>query len=207
MQLLQKPYLPWALSIIVAGLAVFVWGDSLAWRFSDLSIYQVFPLLGLLAFSIMWSHYMAGFMHKTFLKNVTYGRYYLWTSYAVLVAILLHPGLLAYQRYRDGFGLPPSSETSYVMPGLGWIVVLGMTSLLVFLAFELHRWFDKKSWWQVVPRLGDAAMVAIFYHGLRLGTQTHITWFRTIWIIYGVTLILVLLYSYALRIRKHSWNV
>lgn len=183
--------------MLAASLAVFVWGQSNGWHLLSLSIYQLFPVLGLLAFSIMWSHYMAGFMKRTFLHGASFGRYFLWTSYVVLIAILLHPGLLAYQRFHDGFGVPPGSELSYVMPKLAWVVVLGMVSLLVFLAFELHRWFRHKPWWFIVPRLGDAAMLAIFYHGLRLGTQTRIHWFRVVWWFYGLTLLAVLVHSYS----------
>src|SRR5437588_344845 len=68
-------------------------------------------------------------------------RYFALTSYAVLVLICLHPGLLVYQRFRDGFGLPPGSVGSYVGPRLGWLTLLGLVSLLVFLAYELHRWY------------------------------------------------------------------
>jgi len=96
----------------------------------------------------------------------------------------------------DGVGLPPGSETSYVMPGLGWLIVVGMCSLLVFLAYELHRWFKYRLWWKYVIYAGDAAMVAIFYHGLRLGSQLQAGWFHMVWWFYGISLIAMLLYKY-----------
>ena len=189
--------IPWILSSVVAAVAIYVWGSSFNWQFSGLSTYQIFPVLGLLAFSLMWAHYMTGLMRRTFLKGVNLSQYFNWTGYVVLVAIVLHPGLLTYQRWRDGFGLPPGSETGYVANGMAWIVVLGMTSLLVFLAFEFRRWFSHKKWWKFVPMAGDIAMIAIFYHGLELGTQTHIGWFRTVWWFYGLSLIGVLIFTYS----------
>lgn len=195
-------YMPWVLTSAVSVLALYVWGSSLEWQFSGLSVYQLFPVLGLLAFSIMWSHYMAGAMKKTFLEGADLQRYFDWTGYVVLVAIVLHPGLLAYQRFRDGFGLPPGSETGYVGQGMAWIVVLGMVSLLVFLAFELHRWYKDRSWWKYVVAAGDLAMIAIFYHGLELGTQTHIRWFRDVWWFYGVTLIAEIIFKYIYQLSN-----
>ena len=193
-------WLPWLLSASVSGLAVYVWGSSVDWRLGGLSVYQIFPLLGLLAWSIMWSQYVTGLLRRFWLPGSDLRNYYSWTGYFVLFAILMHPGLLAYQRLRDGFGLPPRSETSYVAPSLSWVVVLGMVSLLVFLSFELHRWFQDRRWWRYVGTLVDLAMLAIFYHALRLGTQTHIGWFRWVWWFYGLVLVIVLLEKYLGRL-------
>src|SRR2546430_72150 len=108
----------WALSLGVAALAFIVWGRSYAWQFGHLSVYQIFPLLGLTAWSLMWSHYMAAIIRQLFgLDFAVLKRYFKLTSFAVLVLICLHPGLLIYQRFRDGFGLPPGSYESYVGPG------------------------------------------------------------------------------------------
>ena len=124
--------------------------------------------------------------------------YFRYTGYAVLAAIVLHPGLLVYQLFRDGRGLPPSSYEHYVAPGLAWVTLLGTASLLAFLAFELHRWYGRTSWWKYVITAGDIAMVAIFYHSLRLGTQLKGGWFRWVWWFYGLSLAVVL-------VRKYMW--
>jgi len=199
-----KLWLPWSLTTAVAALAIFSWGQSLDWQFSTLSIYTLFPVLGLSAFSIMWSHYMVGFLRRTVLHGAPLRRFFNWTGYVVLVLILLHPGLLIYQRFHDGFGLPPGSYESYVAPSMAWITLLGSVSLFVFLSFELKRWFDKRRWWKYVLYLNDLAMLAIFYHGLKLGSQTHLTWFRYIWWFYGISLIAALIHKYVLQIQQHS---
>lgn len=192
----------WSLSAVVAIVAFVAWGHSLAWNFSALSPYLVFPLLGLLAFSLMWSHYMIGFAKRTVWKDQTLQSYFRYTGYAVLVAIVLHPSILIYQRFRDGYGLPPRSYETYVAPGMAWITLLGTASLLTFLAFELHRFYENRSWWPYVVSAGDVAMLAIFYHGLRLGSQLHGGWFRMVWLFYGVTLVIALGYKYYLLIRQ-----
>lgn len=187
----------WGLSTLVTALAVIVWGTGLSWHFSGMSTYQLFPIFGLVAFSVMWSHYMISFLNKAIFKQAELGLYYKVTGYVVLIAILLHPGLLAYQRFRDGFGLPLGSLTSYVQPSLKWVVLLGTVSFFTFLAFELQRWYKDKSWWRYVVYANDAAMLAILYHSLRLGSNLHSGWYRSVWYFYGLTLICVLLHNYA----------
>ena len=186
----------WTLSALVAFIAIYVWGNGLAWRFNVVSTYQVFPIFGMVAFSVMWSHYVISFLSRTYFKNVELGLYYKVTGYVVLLAILFHPGLLAYQRFRDGFGLPEGSLTSFVQPNLRWVILLGTVSLLAFLSFELQRWYRGRSWWKYIVSLNDLAMVAIFYHALRLGTYLKGGWFLYVWYFYGTTLIAILLHKY-----------
>lgn len=198
-------WLPWMLSGAVSVLALVVWGNSFSWHVQSINTYQFFPVLGLLGFSIMWSHYMTGEMKRIFLMaDLT--KYFRITGYVVLLAIVLHPGLLIYKRFRDGYGLPPVSYETYVAPSMAWITLLGSVSLFIFLAYELNRFFAKKPWWVYVVTAGDFAMLAIFYHGLRLGSQLQGGWFRSVWIFYGVTLALVLCHKYFLLYQKYRSN-
>lgn len=193
---------PWALTLVVTVLAVVAWGQTFGWNLSSLDTYQIFPVLGLVAYSIMWAHYVTGSVKETVLKGVRLDDYFRITSYAVLLAIVLHPGLLIYQRFRDGYGLPPGSYLTYVAPSMAWIALLGTVSLLIFLAYELHRWFEDKPWWKYVLAAGDLAMVAIFYHGLRLGGQLQGGWYHYVWLFYGVVLAVILVQKYALIVRR-----
>lgn len=188
----------WGLAATVSVLAVIAWGQYYQWHLWPLSPYQFFPVLGLLAFSILWTHYMAVTLRSYWnLDRAVLASYFRYTGYAVLVLICLHPGILIYSRFRDGFGLPPGSYERYVAPGLGWVTLLGTVSWLVFLAFEFRRVLGKKRWWPYVANASDFAMLAIMYHGLRLGHQLQTGWFRGVWLFYFVTLVAVLIYKYA----------
>jgi hypothetical protein len=123
-----------------------------------------------------------------------------------LLAIVLHPGLLIYRLFRDGYGLPPSSYEHFVAPGLAWVTLLGSVSLFCFLTFELHRWYGRRSWWKYVITAGDAAMLMIFYHSLRLGTQLMHGWYRAVWFFYGTTLLIVIGRKY-FRLLRHDPGV
>jgi hypothetical protein len=191
------------LTALACALAVIVWGQSNSWQLSHLSLYQVFPVLGLLAFSIMWSQYILEAIKNIRPTLPDIKTFFTRTSWAVLVLILLHPGLLIFQRFRDGYGLPPSSYTSYVAPMQKWVVLLGSMSLMIFIAFEFKKFFEKHHLWGAVQILNDIAIVAIFYHGLRLGTQLQQGWFQYVWYFYGITLLAALGYKYYLK-AKHQ---
>lgn len=150
----------------------------------------------------MWSHYIVS-AKRTYLKipkEVT-TKYFSYTSLAVLISILLHPGILIWRLWRDGFGLPPNSYLSnYVAVGSRWAALFGTFAWFIFLAYEFHRKFRSRSWWKYVEYGSDAAMIAIFFHALELGRNLQAGWFRKVWIFYGITYVLALIY---IRTYKH----
>ncbi len=195
----------WSLSGIVVLLALIVWGQGFEWEFDKLDSYQLFPLFGLIAFSVMWSHYIASALRQySGLERGVLKDYLRITGYVVLGAILLHPGLISWQLWRDGEGLPPGSEFSYVGDSLKVAVTLGMVALFMFLAYELHRWFARKSWWKYIQYLSDIAMFMIFIHALSLGGELEEGWFRGVWYFYGVTLVFALIYTYSQKLKHKA---
>jgi hypothetical protein len=183
------------------------WGQSFRWQFAHFSSYQLFPVFGLLAFSLMWSHYIAAVI-RMYLKvdKAVLHRYFEVTSLAVLALILAHPGLLAWQLWRDGLGLPPGSELLYggTMRGM---VLLGMIAWLIFLAYEFRRKFENRPWWLVISVATDIAMVMIFIHSLQLGSQLQTGWFRVLWYIYGITLVVALVYIYVKKFQPTAPSI
>lgn len=192
----------WTLGAVVCGLGLLAWGHDYNWQFLPFNAYMLFPFLGIVAFSLMWTHYMIGTLGDLAgITSETLAPYFRITGYLVLGLICLHPGLLIFQRFQDGYGLPPHSYETYVRPGLGWITLLGMLSLLIFLAFELHRVFGKRPWWRYVADASDLAMLLVFYHALRLGDDLMQPRFRAVWWFYGITLVLVLVRKYVRRLQ------
>jgi hypothetical protein len=195
----------WGVSLVAVAVSAAAWGNSYAWRLGELGVYQIFPLLGLTAFSLMWAHYIASAARQycgqepKALKD-----YFEITSAVVLTAIVLHPGLLAWQLWAAGQGLPPGSELRYVIPSARWAVLFGFTGLTVFLAYELRRWFATKKWWPLVQYASDGAMVLIFLHGLKLGGALQADWFRAVWYGFGLTLFIAIGYGYAQK--RHTGN-
>lgn len=180
---------------VVCAVSIAAWGAMNQWQFDRLTAYTVFPLLGLMAFSILWSQYVVLAIAKYTDTQDRLGRYFSTTGWIFLLAIFLHPGLLVWRLWHDGFGLPPESYLRhYVAPGLEWAALLGSVSFLIFLAYELRRWYADKAWWKYIVYATDVAALAIFVHSINLGATVQSGWFRAIWIFYGVTLVACLVY-------------
>lgn len=185
----------WLLGAIVLLLAGAVWASERL-NGSTFTAYDLFPLLGLSAFSLMWTHYVLGALRRHLGVPATVNKtYFAISSVVVLLLIILHPGILIAQLYKDGFGLPPHSYLS-VYSGMEFALALGTTSLIIFLLFEFKKRWGAKAWWRYVEYAQIAAMGFIFYHGLTLGRELSVDWYRTVWYLYGVTLVAAVLYNY-----------
>jgi hypothetical protein len=194
----QIQLIAWALASTVTVVAIIAWLESLDWQIGSISAFTIFPVLGIVAFSLMWTHYIVGAIRR--LQNTPKTpliAYFRVTSIIVLVAILLHPALLMNQLRQNLPNLtPPQQIEAYIGSGLVWAVSLGTISLVIFLLFELHRLYSDKTWWKYIEYANVAAMFAIFIHGLKIGTVLQTTWFRGLWYFYGISLIVALIYIY-----------
>ncbi len=187
----------WVGTAVLVTLAIVRWAQV---RLADGEVgqYELFPLLGLLAFTLMWTHYVSGAVQNFVgAKEGTLRTFFAVTSWFVLALILLHPGIFMYTLWADGLGFPPTSYLSvYVDTGARIALGLGSLSFIAFLAYELHRRYKNASWWRFVEYANVAAMFAIFFHALSLGGEVASGWFSVIWIIYGVILATVIGYTY-----------
>lgn len=193
----QLAVIMWLIGLTVMAIAVVVWHSQRVSGNQTLISYSLFPLFGLVAFSLMWTHYIGGALRRYlgFDKSVL-SRYFRVTSVIVLVSLLLHPGILWLQLAKDGFGLPPLSHLAvYTDNAARFVLLLGTISLILFLAFELHRIYSEKSWWRYVIHGNTLAMFLIFFHAFVLGGELDVNWFRVVWLIYGVTLLIAVVYN------------
>lgn len=197
----------WLLVVVTVALAVMVWwGERMSG--GKLTMYNFFPLLGIVAFSIMWTHYISGSIRRKLGVEAKENKTYLtYSSWIVLALILLHPGLLIYQLNRDGFGLPPKSYlTVYAEPAMKIAIGFGTISLLIFLAFEFKKKFEKKSWWKFIEYAQLLATGLIFYHGLTLGRELSVPWYHMLWFFYGISFVAAVVFNhwYDSKVKKRG---
>ncbi len=195
--------------ILVISVILIVW---MAWvsifsGTANIKVVTIFPLLGLLAWAIMWTHYVMTGLDVVAKASISSNYYWLSTRIAVLLLILLHPFLLAWKQWQLIGALPPGSFYSYVASGLKAYVMLGSLSLLIFLSFELFNHFKNKKWvkkhYWLIELSQIAAMILIWFHALKLGNTMSIGWFKIIWIFMGI---LLLPCFYLVMIRARSQN-
>jgi hypothetical protein len=191
---------------VLGALAVIL--PSAAWLsrndLSGLTLYDIFPPLGLIAFGLMWTHFVMGALRRYAQVDLKQGRLYTSISMGlVLGLILLHPGLFWLALYLDGYGLPPVSYMDVYATQLAFLA-LGTLSLLIFLAYELKRFFGDRKWWKVIERLQIVAMIAIFIHALGLGNELRLDWFMGVWVLYGVTLLASSWYTFMHEYKEET---
>ena len=191
----QKRYVikQWSLFLLAILLPILAWGQLYKWQVTSLTGYQWFPLFGLIAWMIMWTHYVNGAVRLSFkglVKTKLYGKL---SAYLVLLFLLLHPGILAFLQYRNNQGLPPESFINYVGESLAIAVMMGSLSLIIFLSFEV---FDRlknvnlfKKNWKYISITQSLAMILVYVHALRIGTIVNGGWFQIVWFVCGITLL------------------
>lgn len=188
----------WLLTLLAVGISTLAWYQGLRLGLRGINSYELFPLFGLIAFSVMWSHYiMAALRSALHIDKAVLKTYFETTSWIVLVSLLLHSGLLMWQLWRDGFGAPPGNVLeSYVAPVLHGAVIIGAISLVAFLLYEFRRLFETKAWWKWLQYASDVAMLGVLYHGWQLGSHIREGWYQAVWVAYAITLVVVLAYRY-----------
>lgn len=192
------------ISLILLVLPVIAWAQVYEAQLKNPDIYTVYPLFGLVAFTMMFGHVLTATLARlVHVELVEFKAYYRATGLVVLACLLLHPGLFVWQLHRDGYGLPPFSYLEFVGPDQRIFVLMSSIAFVIFLLFELKRWFGGRSWWHIVERSSDAAMILIFFHALFLSTQTQLAWFRVVWVVYGILLGSCLVYAYLQRHREN----
>ncbi len=189
----------------VVALALFEWGDSLDWQISNSSKLQIFPLLGLIAFSIMWWHFLLGFVSEV---KSDYGKpksLKAVSSLFVFFLIILHPMLLLLQSNSVGIDFKKFVE-AYIGDTNFFFVSIATVALFIFIAYDLdkrlnNQQFLKKNW-LIVDAIDDVAFLAIFVHSMMLGQHTAEGWFRYYWIALGLSGLFFIAYKHWSRFKQ-----
>lgn len=179
------------LNTLVIGLALVAWFATIGQSISSL---EVASLLGVLAFSLMWVHYVADAVSPRAETEQKKDVQYVVSRYAVLFAILSHPFLVNYYLVTNNFGFPPEGYVA-LLGDLAVVVLLGWIALAAFLLFELrsklHR-FD-----HYIFHANSIAMFLVLMHGFVIGMVMMTTWFAWVWLGYLVVFTAVMYRRYA----------
>ena len=158
---------PWVLGIGVMFAGFLAWFQNMGNTFDIVSLYQVFPILGIWAWSLMWTHFAIWEIRR--LKPSLPGNrlYSKVSGTLVFWLLLLHPGILAVEQFRQGKGLPPFSYFAYAGEASVWLILLGIVGLTGFLFYEVAIRFQnnvkvKRFWW-LVNITQTVAMASIFF--------------------------------------------
>jgi predicted heme/steroid binding protein len=191
----SRSFVAWILGLFVTVVSVTVWATGLA--STGLTSYSLFPLFGLLAWSIMWTHYVCGVLMVRF--GFERNRLYQKVSTKIVFACLwLHPGLLIYRLWVSNQTLPPKSLIDYMGQANIMILIGAVVAWLTFLSFDVLIKYRKRPFWQRhwfwVSVSQAFAMMAIYAHAIKLGRHIQVTWFKAYWLLLGLILVPSLIY-------------
>lgn len=196
------------LIIPVVLLPLYVWGARLDWNLESISLLTVFPLLGLVAFSIMWWHFLLGFVKDLNPSFEKIRSLHKTSSVFVLLLIILHPMLLSAHSAANNLPGPPGAYYNYVSSSNAILITYGLLALTIFLLYDLARWLKTKPWvennWLIVDAIDDVAFIAVFVHSIVLGQHVQSGWFKYLWIFYGVSALIFISYKHYRRFTHHE---
>jgi len=171
-----------------------------SFSFGKVFLFDLFPVLGLLAFSIMWTHVVAGAFVEKIEKFFNYKKYLTWSSAVVFVLIILHPLLALVALVLNGGSA--KDIFSYGKPIYLWLAIIAFP---VLVAYDVAKKFRYKKFlndhWQKVRLVSTLAFFLTFFHSLGIGRDLQSGDLRTVWIFYGASAALAAIYTYAIKKR------
>lgn len=185
-------HLSWTVSAVI--LTPFIVTYFWTGLFSASFFYAIFPLFGLMAWSLLGAQYFVGTIRHFAPSSVSNDTLFMrMSSIVILVALLLHPLILIAQRYTDTATLPPASIVSYVGDARMYLIWIALTALIFFLLFDVLKPYRQRlrklGIWRYVSLVQVIAMLLIFIHGLLLGSLFADGWMRLWWILLNSMLI------------------
>lgn len=192
-QLSIRRHFNWILLGVVYAISISLWMASISGSID--SMYQFFPILGILAWTTMWVQYVVATAMR--FGATSSSRFTKWTGRIVLLLIIMHPSIFLVQRFIDTGLLPPASYISYVGSLRAWAISIAVAALATFLLYGILKQFRRKlitrGVWAYISLLQAVAMIAIFTHALAVGTSTSFDYFAVWWWLLGIVLVPCLL--------------
>lgn len=157
----------------------------------------LFPLFGMLAFSLMWLH-IVGKPFKPWLERyIDFERFVTVTSLLVLGLLILHPLLFLLWL---GWERLPAFFTSGFSAVFVW---LGVIAWVLFIGYDVAKLIKERSWvqryWRLIQFLATAPFFLVLIHSLNLGSELQQGPLRLVWWFYGATALLATVYTYGLQ--------
>ncbi len=175
------------LLVVVLLLPLYFWGDSFAWDFSIISGHVLFPLLGMLAFSLMWLQVVVSTFPKAF--NINLDRFWAVSGLWVLILFVAHPVVAVFaNKSTNIFSFVADAQQVYI-----WLAVI---AFIVFVLFEIVMRLGKKPFAArarpYIEKASYVGVILIWVHSLNIGSHTGFGFLNYVWWFYGITAVLMI---------------
>lgn len=180
-------------SLFVLLCPIFIWFRNEDFASNPVSLSAIFPMLGLCAFTIMWLHVVGSTFETQLKEYINFEKFVGYSSFVVLVLILLHPTLFLFSVGFSALGGIFFSGN----PTLYWLAVIGWCMLITY---DLRKLFHKKDFvlrhWKKINVISTIGFFVIFFHAIGLGGDLQDGFLRIFWILLAITAFFATAYSY-----------
>jgi hypothetical protein len=172
---------------ILAHIRNVPWGESSL-------LASIFPIFGLLAFTLLWLHSISGVFEERLREIFDFDSFVRWTALAIFMSILLHPILLLFT-IKFNVGLLFSGDSTPI--------ILGIIGLALLLTYDIGKMLKKYEFfsknWTAILIVSNIGFIFTFFHSIKIGSDLQTGFMRWLWIFYGVTAIISIFYTYAIK--------
>ncbi len=165
------------------------------WALDSTLTLNLFPLFGLIAFSLLWLHAISGVFEPWLRKQINFDNFVNRTSTLILICLTLHPLLLLVNFEFNLNSILFSYEIKYIRLAIaGWVLLIIYD---VSKPFKNRAFFSRN--WNKILIISTIGFLMTFFHSLALGSDLQSGMLRAVWIFYGATTILSTFYTYGIR--------
>jgi hypothetical protein len=151
-----------------------------------------FPLFGLAAAALLWLHVISGVFEDWLRKYFDFDQYVRFTSLLILLCVILHPLLLILSPSISFMNLLRGDDVWYGI--IGWLLLITYD---ISKSLKKHDFFSRN--WNKILLISNIGFLLTFIHSLNLGSDLQLPPLREIWIFYGVTATLAVIYTYGIK--------
>lgn len=186
-------------SLFVVLFPIYIWYLNADFVWDKLVLFEVFPVFGLIAFSVMWLHIVGGAFRRQLESAVDFQKFVDISSAVVLVALLLHPILLFIALNSSGT-LDPYI---YVTSGDEYLITIAFVAWFVFVGYDVLKKFKGREiiskHWEKIKLVSTLAFFLALIHSLGVGSDLQNGTLRLVWCFYGISAGIATIYSYLFK--------
>lgn len=180
----------WLFAIITVAYPILVAGDNFTW-----SLDGIFPILGILAFMLLWLHSLCGVFEEWLREYIPFDRFVSITALVILFCLIFHPLLLLISMNFHFENITLAYGVKGIWLGIiGWILLISYDVTKPFLRYQ-----NIAKHWNKILLISNIGFLIIFPHALMIGSDLQMQPMRGIWIFYGITAILAIAYTYGIK--------
>ena len=179
-------------ALLAVGYPLWVRLSHTDWASGSLLL-NIFPALGIGAFTLLWLHSMSGVFEPWLREQFDFDRFVRVTSIMILICLILHPLLLL---------IAMGSTFTQIIYG-GKYIWLGIIGWLLLITYDVGKVLNKNDFfvrhWHKILIISTIGFLLTFFHAINIGSDLQSGPLRIVWMFYGITAILATIYTYGIK--------